>query len=564
MKKTRLVGTVAVLTAAIMAGCNSNDDDGSKGAPTGATGPSTTSLTVSPSLGAISNARVILRNARNRSPIGSPQDLNGGSVTFNDVPVGIPVIAEVVPRLVAGVPQAITYFDEGADNGAGGRGANRTISGADLVNFNLRAALPAVTPGIVLGVTAFTEAAMRNLGAGNLTPEQIAAANAAIRTQLRNANLIPDDPEFDITDAPLIVDANADLAGLANDIRSRYAALLAIYANAVSNHSGHTHPALLFLNDLSADLEDGLLDGSTEGINFNGEIFEASFRQAALGLNSLLPASMDTLINGITFSGGGATGGDFGSVTIDGDLHNASFASVVTVNGQTTYTWSDGMGSLSLMVNSAGVPQNISVFTPESAASKSCAANACSGITVSAANKNVTFSNVTIPSVNQVGQSITVSSGTLKTEINSNVSGSFTVQSGLVTAADIATLQGSYTGAGVLLTSTAANPGTPSNVNCSASINSSGQMSVSGGGFSITVAPNNLSVVSNTQVVVNGQTMTFRSVTLAAVGNGSVGTATVVFDNAGKMYTIAGTRTNINLQNPLATSTTLLTCSAIQ
>lgn len=135
MKKTRLVGTVAVLTAAIMAGCNSNDDDGSKGAPTGATGPSTTSLTVSPSLGAISNARVILRNARNRSPIGSPQDLNGGSVTFNDVPVGIPVIAEVVPRLVAGVPQAITYFDEGADNGAGGRGANRTISGADPGQF---------------------------------------------------------------------------------------------------------------------------------------------------------------------------------------------------------------------------------------------------------------------------------------------------------------------------------------------------------------------------------------------------------------------------------------------
>lgn len=33
MKKTRLVGTVAVLTAAIMAGCNSNDDDGSKARP---------------------------------------------------------------------------------------------------------------------------------------------------------------------------------------------------------------------------------------------------------------------------------------------------------------------------------------------------------------------------------------------------------------------------------------------------------------------------------------------------------------------------------------------------
>ncbi len=549
-----------------MAGCNSNDDDGSKGAPTGATGPSTTSLTVSPSLGAISNARVVLRNARNRNPIGSPQDLNGGSVTFHNVPVGIPVIAEVVPRLVDGVPQAITYFDEGADNGAGGRGANRTISGADLTNFNLRAALPVVTPGIVLGVTAFTEAAMRNLGAGNLTPEQIAAANTAIRTQLRNANLIPDDPEFDITDAPLIVDANADLAGLANDIRSRYAALLAMYAHAVRNQAGSNAPALDFLNNLAADLEDGQLNGSNEGINFNSDAFEAAFRQAALGLNSLLPASMDNLINGITFSGGGGTNGDYGSVTVNGSVQNMSTAAMVTVQNLKTYTWTNGTTTLSLATNATtNAPVSLTFGNASNAGILNCANTSCSGIAVSTANKNVTFSNVTIPTVNQGGQSITISTGSLKTEIASNVTGSFTVQSGSVTAADIATLQGSYTGAGVLVTTSAANPvGTPSSVNCTASINASGQMTVSGGGFSSTVAPNNLSVVANTQVVVNGQTMTFRSVTLAAVGNGSVGTATVVFDNAGKMYTITGTRTDVNLQNPLATSTTLLTCSAIQ
>ena len=550
-----------------MAGCNSNDDDGSLGAPKGATGPSTTSLTVSPSLGAISNARVILRNARNRSPIGSPQDLNGGSVTFRNVPVGIPVIAEVVPLVNdAGVPQPIEYFDEGAEaeDVPGVRGVNRTISGADLTNFSLRAALPAVTPGAVLGVTAFTEAAMRHLGNGNLTPGEIEAANNTIRSELLAARLIPDDPEFDITDAPLIVDANGDLASLANDIRSRYAALLAMYANAVRNRAGSNAPALQFLNDLAADLEDGDLNGSHGSINFNDDIFEAAFRQAAQNLNSLLPPAMDSLINGITFSGGGVVNSDFGTITVNRESHNATSAAKATVNGITTYTWSDGTGSISLVTGSNGAPVSISVFSNDLAGFLPCANNACAGLTLNSNTKTATFSNIQVTNVNAAGQAITLN-GTLKTEINSNVSGSFTVQSGAVTAADIATLQGNYTGAGVLVTTSAANPvGTPSNVNCTASINASGQMSVSGGGFSSTVAPNNLSVVANTQVVVNGQTMNFRSVTLAEVGLGSVGTATVVFDTAGKMYTITGTRSVINLQNPMATTTTVLSCSAIQ
>lgn len=48
MKKTYLLGGgIAVLTAAILAGCNGNDDDGTPTTPAAAT---TQSLTVTPSL----------------------------------------------------------------------------------------------------------------------------------------------------------------------------------------------------------------------------------------------------------------------------------------------------------------------------------------------------------------------------------------------------------------------------------------------------------------------------------------------------------------------------------
>lgn len=556
MKKLYPLSGLALAVSLVLAGCNSNNGNGvpAAGGGGGGGGPTLTTVTVTPSLGQIRNARIVLRNASTGSQIGSPRNLSGGSAIFTGVPVGIPVVAEVQP-----LPGAtdITYFDEGV-------GADRQISGAALSNFRLRSALGNVTANANLGVTAFTEAAFRQLPAGNLTRAQIDSINTQVRTQLANAGLIPSGATFNITDAPSLVDAVGDYANLPGTVRGQYASLLAMYAAALRNLAGGNAPAIEFLNNLAEDLQDGDIDGSGETTNFAGDLFEAAFRQAAQQFRAQLPSALDTLADGITFSGGGASQGDFGSITVDGESHQATFASKVTVNGLTTYTWSDGEGSISLVVNNAGAPVSVSVFSPDGAAFKNCAANACAGITVNSNAKTVQFSNVSVPNVNVTGQAMSLN-GTLKTDISSSVDGTFTLQPGAtLTAAELAKLAGTIHGAGVLVTTTGGVPGAGSNVNCTSTISNTGQMSVSGGGFSITAQPNAQSVVTNTNVVVNGQTMNFRSVTLVEIGAGNVGTVTAVFDNTGKTYTVSGTRTSINLQNPMQSSTTLLTCSSMQ
>lgn len=548
MKKTYVIGGAAVLTAALLAGCNSNGDDGS----VPAAGPTTTTLTVTPSLGRISNGRVVLRNAATGNQIGTPRNLAGGSASFPDVPLGIPVVAEIQP-----LPGAtdITYFDEGA-------GVDRQITGAALNNFHLRAALGSVSANENLGITAFTEAAFRRLPAGNLTRAQIDNINNAVRTQLANAGLIPSAATFDITDAPSIVDAAGDYAGLGNNIRGQYASLLAMYANAVRNRFGGNTPAIDFLNNLATDLEDGDIDGSGEAINFNSDQFEAAMRQAALQLRDQLPASLDSLADGITFSGGAGTNGHYGTVTIDGDPHEATSAAIVTVNGVTTTTWSDGTGSLSLVTNNTGTPVSFTFTTSEDAGFLSCANNACAGITVNSTAKTVQFSNISIPNLNPTGQAISVN-GTLSTNITGIASGTFDVQvGGTVTAADMAKLAGSYNGAGVLVTTTINGPGSPVNAACSSTITASGQMTVSSNNFSIAVQPGGQSVVTSSNVVVNGQSMNFRTVTLVSVNASVVGTATAVFDNTGKIYSVTGSKTTGDFLTPQSLSTTVLTCSS--
>ena len=90
MKKTYLLGGgIAVLTAAILVGCNGNDDDG---APAAA---STTQVTITPSLGKILGAKVIARNATTGVEIGSGNTGNTGVATFNVTQTSAPVIFEV-------------------------------------------------------------------------------------------------------------------------------------------------------------------------------------------------------------------------------------------------------------------------------------------------------------------------------------------------------------------------------------------------------------------------------------------------------------------------------------
>ena len=93
MKKTYLLGGgIAVLTAAILAGCNGNDDDGTPTTPAAAT---TQSLTVTPSLGKILNAKVVARNAKTGIEIGTGNTGNTGIASFNVTKTADPVVVEV-------------------------------------------------------------------------------------------------------------------------------------------------------------------------------------------------------------------------------------------------------------------------------------------------------------------------------------------------------------------------------------------------------------------------------------------------------------------------------------
>ena len=146
MKKTYVIGGAAVLTAALLAGCNSNGDDGA----VPAAGPTTTTLTITPSLGKINKARVVLRNPKTGAAVGTPEtDVigSGGSIKIKNIPLNQagPLIVEV--QGVDGA-QGATYFDESAN--------------AD-VNFpaskKIRAVIPALTPNANIGVTILTELA---------------------------------------------------------------------------------------------------------------------------------------------------------------------------------------------------------------------------------------------------------------------------------------------------------------------------------------------------------------------------------------------------------------------
>ncbi|MDO8330333.1 MAG: hypothetical protein Q7T36_07685 [Fluviicoccus sp.] len=543
MKKTYVIGGAAVLTAALLAGCNSNGDDGS----VPAAGPTTTTLTVTPSLGRISNGRVVLRNAATGNQIGTPRNLAGGSASFPDVPLGIPVVAEIQP-----LPGAtdITYFDEGT-------GTNHQITGADLTNFHFRAALGNVVPGANLGITALTEAAFRNLPAGGgLTAAQIDNANNTIRNELRRVGLIPTEATFDITQAPALVGAAGDYAGLANDLRGQYAALLAMWANAVHNRIGGNAPALDFLNNLASDLADGNLNGSGgAAFNFDSAQFDAALNQAAAQLRSHLP-NLGGLVNGITFSGGVSVGGkEYGTIITTGnESHTATTAAVVTVNNIKTVTWSDGTGALSVAMNATtNVPLSLTFTSDADAGFLTCSGQACSGVTVDPTAKTVSFSNVSFDVVSAGSSPFSVISGTLSYDIATPVTGGINITAGTaLTVDELKKLAGTYPGSGTLMVGQ-----TFTTPNCQASIDgSTGSLAVTGGAFSMTVAPTNQSIVSDTTVNVGGQQLSVKSVTLYSLAPSSVEFMTASFNANNKLIMISGTTVS-----PATFTASQLTCN---
>ena len=144
MSKNMSKGVLTTLSMAMMlVACNSNDHDAPQ-TLTAVPTITTKTLTITPSLGKVLKAKVVLKNAANNAPLGEQNTGTSGKVTFT-VPSSVStVIAEVQGG------NGAQYFDE-----AKGQMVDLPVGAM------IRAATTVVTANSEIGVTALTEAAVK-------------------------------------------------------------------------------------------------------------------------------------------------------------------------------------------------------------------------------------------------------------------------------------------------------------------------------------------------------------------------------------------------------------------
>jgi hypothetical protein len=92
MQKHIILGTSLTLLAALMTGCEINDDVN----PNPNFVPQTTQVTITPSLGKILNAKVVLKNAKTGAMLGEGNTGNTGMAKFTATKTTDPVVVEVM------------------------------------------------------------------------------------------------------------------------------------------------------------------------------------------------------------------------------------------------------------------------------------------------------------------------------------------------------------------------------------------------------------------------------------------------------------------------------------
>ncbi len=235
---TRILRLSPLLLALALAGCNSNEDDGSAGMPSGSTAPAapTFKLTVTPSLGKVSGARVILRNARTHGIIDNQKLDTDGRARFR-----VPQTVDSVLVELQGQDDS-RYFDEAK----GDRALPR--------DFSMRAASP-ISGNLNLGVTLLTEAAVQyaeSLPAALTNPDNIEEAARKIGEAVGVDN---------INQPPALIASPDDIGRLGDSPGDRYALQLAGLVQAATERTGSDTPALELARNLSRDLSDGQMDG---------------------------------------------------------------------------------------------------------------------------------------------------------------------------------------------------------------------------------------------------------------------------------------------------------------
>lgn len=244
--KRHPLSVAIIITSLALAACNSNDEDRAV-LPSKATTVATTTVTVTPSLGKILNAKVSLRNAKTNAEIVSAKALDANGVASFVVPTASlvePILASVIPNDTGDVQ----YFDEATNSLQ-----TIAITAANRSQPLLRAATK-VTANTNIGVTALTEAAVQTAEAkaGGLAIN-IDGVNQLIQTQLQLTH--------SILQAPLVIGSTAQYNQLASTTISEsqrvYAAYLANLAKqaALLNPSS-TQPAFDIVQTLAADFKD--------------------------------------------------------------------------------------------------------------------------------------------------------------------------------------------------------------------------------------------------------------------------------------------------------------------
>lgn len=255
--------------------------------------PASTSATLTPSLGRVSNAAVEVRCLATGNVLGSGSLASSGSasLTLRGTCSG-PVLAEVLAN------GSTTYFDE--------KLASTTAFPSGV---SLRAIVPVFTAGtpLYIALTPLTEIATRQAiatagGESTVSAAQASAANSAVVPQLFGAG-----SSLDILTPPTLVNA-AGSGSLGTGAADRYAFYLAALAHLGSG----SQPALAVSNALATDLADGILDGTTSSsVSYTTANFASLIDTALDDAAGYASAALQTEL-GLDTGGGDTGGGDTG------------------------------------------------------------------------------------------------------------------------------------------------------------------------------------------------------------------------------------------------------------
>lgn len=303
----------AALMGPLLAGLSGCD-------PQPAAGAAGTTLSITPSLGMVRNATVVVRNGAG-TVVGNGSTSGNGRATVTATGNG-PFIVEVQGDADA------TYFDEAA-------GSFLPFPAPRVI----RALVPTGTTQV--GVTGLTEVA-HSLWAGNSVPlsnSNINAANNAVLAAFAPAGL-----------TSLLTPPNPLSAIPANTLRTSPGDLYALLLGTLAQvGSGQSSPALATIEQLRRDVADGSIDGMEGSTAIPGVLYPAGIvttfntalasRVNAWGTPALQTATstftIDTLVEP-TWTGGGSGGGGGGGdrpATINGALDGNYTVTFELANG---------------------------------------------------------------------------------------------------------------------------------------------------------------------------------------------------------------------------------------